>query len=426
MIDLIEKTRDGVALSSKEIAALVDGIVAETIPDYQVAAWLMAVYLNGLTEAEVFALTTAMAESGSLTMETLGLVDKHSTGGVGDKTSLILAPLMAALGVPMLKMSGRGLGHTGGTLDKLESLPGFRVNLDSADVTRQMRAVGVAIVAQSPTLAPADARLYALRDVTGTVDSVPLIAASIMSKKLAAKAPNIVLDVKVGSGAFMSDENRAVHLAELMVRIGKMHQVRVKAILTNMDQPLGYAIGNAIEVNEAMATLKGTGPRDLTEETLILAAHMLAMARHIGLTEATHRAEQALTSGAAWQKFKEWTTAQGAEPTYFSQDLPLAPQHQSWILDHALTVTRIDAKQLGMAALALGAGRVVKGQPVDHRVGIRCFAKVGETLAPGATVAEVYARTPESAANALRMIQGAIHEDKDISTAPAGIIRIVE
>lgn len=426
MIEFIEKTRDRVALTDAELKTLVDGVVANTTPDYQVAAWLMAVYLNGLTDAEVFSLTKAMAESGDAGIPSLGLVDKHSTGGVGDKTSLILAPLMAAAGVPMLKMSGRGLGHTGGTLDKLESLPGFSVDLDTAQLERQMDTVGVAIVAQSARLAPADARLYALRDVTGTVDSIPLIAASIMSKKLAAKSPNIVLDVKVGSGAFMADEDRAGKLAELMVRIGKSHQVAVKAILTNMDQPLGYAIGNAIEVNEAMATLKGAGPEDLTEESLTLATHMLAMARHLDLDVAHQRISQLLTSGAAWDKFAQWVVAQGADPGCLSQDLALAPEHQSWVLDQPLVVTSIDTKQLGMAALVLGAGRVVKGQPVDHGVGIRCFAKIGQTLQPGSTVAEVYARTSESARKALDMIRKAVHSGGKVSTTPGGVIRIVE
>ncbi len=426
MIAFIEKTRDHVALSAEEIESLIESIVADTVPDYQVAAWLMAVYLNGLTDPEVFALTKAMAETGASPMQSMGLVDKHSTGGVGDKTSLILAPLMAAAGVPMLKMSGRGLGHTGGTLDKLESLPGFRVDLDPASLDRQMHSVGVAIVAQSPTLAPSDARLYALRDVTGTVDSIPLIAASIMSKKLAAKSPNIVLDVKVGSGAFMANVERAVQLAELMVRIGKAHHVAVKAILTNMDQPLGYAIGNAIEVNEAMDTLKGSGPRDLTEESITLASHMLAMARHLDLGESHQRIERILESGAAWKKFEQWVVSQGADPACLKQDLPLAPVHQSWVLDHSLRVTRIDTKQLGLAALALGAGRVVKGQPVDHGVGIRCYAKINQTMDPGTTVAEVYARTSEAAQKAIHMVQNAIHQDGQASGTPGGVIRIVE
>lgn len=426
MIELIEKTRDRVALSDTEINALVDGIVQNTTPDYQVAAWLMAVYLNGLTDSEVFSLTKAMAESGDAGLLALGLVDKHSTGGVGDKTSLILAPLIAAAGVPMLKMSGRGLGHTGGTLDKLESLPGFQVDLDPARLERQMDTVGVAIVAQSARLAPADARLYALRDVTGTVDSIPLIAASIMSKKLAAKSPNIVLDVKVGSGAFMADEKRAGQLAELMVRIGKSHQVAVKAILTNMDQPLGYAIGNAIEVNEAMATLKGTGPQDLTEESLILATHMLAMARHLDLDAAHQQISRLLATGAAWHKFEEWVVAQGGDPGCLRKDLPLAREHQSWVLDREMRITRIDTKLLGMAALVLGAGRVVKDQPVDHGVGIRCFAKIGQTLEPGTVVADVYARTSESARLALDMIQKAVQTRGEARATPGGIIRIVE
>ncbi|MCL4352320.1 MAG: thymidine phosphorylase, partial [Firmicutes bacterium] len=310
MIDIIEKTRDRKALSREDMWRWIEAVVQEEVPDYQVSAWLMAAYLNGLTDEEIFTMTEAMATIGSPPPRHIGLVDKHSTGGVGDKTSLILAPLVAALGVPMVKMSGRGLGHTGGTLDKLESLPGFQVQLTAEQLERQVAEVGVAVIAQSHDLAPADARLYALRDVTATVDSIPLIAASVMSKKLAAKSPNIVLDVKVGSGAFMETKQRAMELARLMVRIGQAHKVRVKAILTDMNQPLGYAVGNAIEVNEAMDTLRGHGPEDLVQEVKTLASHMVSMAQNVAVEQALQEVSSALDDGRAWKKFVSWVTAQ--------------------------------------------------------------------------------------------------------------------
>lgn len=426
MIAIIEKTRDRKPLSREEMWRWIESVVQEEVPDYQVSAWLMAAYLNGLTDDEIFTMTEAMATIGSPPPRHIGLVDKHSTGGVGDKTSLILAPLVAALGVPMVKMSGRGLGHTGGTLDKLESLPGFQVQLSTEQLERQVAEVGVAVIAQSHDLAPADARLYALRDVTATVDSIPLIAASVMSKKLAAKSPNIVLDVKVGSGAFMESKQRAMELARLMVRIGQAHKVRVKAILTDMNQPLGYAVGNAIEVNEAMATLKGHGPEDLTQEVKILASHMVAMAKNIAVEQAFEEVSSALEDGSAWTKFVSWVTAQGADASMLARDLPLAPLRVTWELPDEQTVAAINTKDIGMAALTLGAGRHVKDQPVDHQVGIRCFIKVGQRYCAGTLAAEIYARNAQAAEEALRLVKQAVTFGPAPDNPEEPILAIVE
>ncbi|MHB1610141.1 MAG: thymidine phosphorylase [Sulfobacillus sp.] len=422
---IIEKTRDRIPLSKEEMWQWIGAIVDGSIPDYQVAAWLMAAYLNGLTEQEIFDLTEAMAFVGSPPPRHVGLVDKHSTGGVGDKTSLILAPLVASFGIPVVKMSGRGLGHTGGTLDKLESLPGFRVQLTPEQLERQVKDVGVAVIAQSHDLAPADARLYALRDVTATVDSIPLIAASIMSKKLAAKSPNIVLDVKVGSGAFMKTRERAIELARLMVQIGQAHHVRVKAILTDMNQPLGFAVGNAIEVNEAMATLRGNGPQDLTDEVKVLASHMVSLGANISVQAALENVTRALEDGRAWQKFTEWVVAQGADPKVLEHDLLLAPVHLQWVLEQQVAVQAINTREIGLAALTLGAGRHVKDDPVDHAVGVRCFLKVGEVYGPGTVAADVYARSEPMGQEALRMIKKSIVQGQSIRATEA-ILEIIE
>ena len=426
MIEIIEKTRDRKPLSRGEMWRWIESVVQEEVPDYQVSAWLMAAYLNGLTDDEIFTMTEAMATIGSPPPRHIGMVDKHSTGGVGDKTSLILAPLVAALGVPMVKMSGRGLGHTGGTLDKLESFPGFQVQLSTEQLERQVAEVGVAVIAQSHDLAPADARLYALRDVTATVDSIPLIAASVMSKKLAAKSPNIVLDVKVGSGAFMETKQQAMELAHLMVRIGQAHKVRVKAILTDMNQPLGYAIGNAIEVNEAMATLRGHGPEDLTQEVKTLASHMVAMAQNIAVERALGEVSSALDDGRAWKKFVSWVTAQGADARVLNADLPLAPIRTTWELPAQATVASINTKGIGLAALTLGAGRHVKDQPVDHQVGIRCFVKVGQSYPTGTVAAEIYARDAQAADEALRLVKEAVTFGPAPDTANEPILAIIE
>ncbi|MBQ7090689.1 MAG: thymidine phosphorylase, partial [Clostridia bacterium] len=322
-VDLIEKKKRNEALSEAELRFLIEGYTKGEIADYQMSAWAMAVCFRGMTREETAALTAAMAESGDqVDLSALGdaTVDKHSTGGVGDKTSLIVAPLVASLGGKVAKMSGRGLGHTGGTVDKLESIPGYQTTLSAADFMAQAQRVGIVVAGQSGNLAPADKKLYALRDVTATVDSVPLIASSIMSKKLAAGARSIVLDVKTGSGAFMKTAEDSIQLAEEMVRIGTACGRRVSALITNMDLPLGQAIGNAAEVEEAIAVLRGKGPADLREVCLALASEMLILCRGWSKQEAMEKATAALDSGLAYQKFEEWITAQGGDLERFWQE----------------------------------------------------------------------------------------------------------
>lgn len=432
MLEWIGKTRDGVALTREEIESLVKGIVDGSWPDYQLAAWLMAVYLRGLTDREVFDLTKCMAECGndasrSKTGETqaLGEVDKHSTGGVGDKTTLVVAPLVASLGIRVAKMSGRGLGHTGGTLDKLESIPGFQVHRTREQIQQQIVAVGVAVVAQSEELAPADRRLYALRDVTATVDSIPLIASSIMSKKLAGGAPNLVLDVKVGRGAFMPTLERAQTLTERMIRIGEQAGRKVRAVLTNMDQPLGCAIGNAIEVNEAVQCLQGQGPADLREEVIELAAHMTALARSLDTHEARERVETALRRGDGWETFRRWIRSQGGDVAAVERGLPLAPL----VSDVRATVdgyaNRIDALSIGEAVLALGAGRLRLEDTVDPSVGVEVFAKVGDRVYQGQILARVHAQTEWAGERAAGHLRQAIHLSEGPCDIPPTILAVL-
>jgi pyrimidine-nucleoside phosphorylase len=407
MIDIIEKTRDGIPLSEDDIQRLVAGIVDNSWPDYQLSAWLMAVVLKGLTDKESFWLTGAMAFSHPQP-DPLGLVDKHSTGGVGDKTTLVLAPLMASLGLPMAKMSGRGLGHTGGTLDKLESIPGFKTTLDVDDIKRQVEEIGVAVVAQSGELAPADRRLYALRDVTGTVNNISLIASSIMSKKLAAGTPNLVLDVKVGSGAFMANLEQARTLAQLMVRIGRYYDRNVTALITSMQQPLGWAVGNAIEVNEAMDCLQQKGPVDLRDEVLALAAELVHLARGADLTDAHDQARAALDDGRAWAKFIQWITRQGGDPHALEAPLPLAPIRREWHASSPATVASLNTRAIGEVALNLGAGRHRLEDAVDPAVGLLCYVKVGQTIKPGDLLGVVYARTEDDAQHAIEGLAQAV------------------
>ncbi|PSR29373.1 MAG: thymidine phosphorylase [Sulfobacillus benefaciens] len=409
MIPFIQKTRDRIPLSSQELAELIQGVVDGRWPDYQLSAWLMAVYCRGLTEDEVFSLTGSMAFTGSPSAEPLGSVDKHSTGGVGDKTTLVLAPVMAALGYPMAKMSGRGLGHTGGTLDKLESIPGFQTELPMSAVRRQIDRVGVAVVAQSSELAPADKRLYALRDVTATVESIPLIAASVMSKKLAAGTPHLVLDVKVGNGAFMADLEQARELAKLMVQIGYHHHRAVTALLTSMNQPLGWAVGNAIEVNEARDCLKGQGPEDLRDEVLKLAAELVHLVTHESLHDAMERAAGVLDQGKAWESFGQWIIAQGGQLAAVENGLPLAPVVREWRAEDGGWIERIDTRTIGEVALELGAGRHKLGDSVDPGVGIRFYAKTGRFMAPGEVIAQVFARSDQDADQALQTLSLAVH-----------------
>ena len=422
--DLIERKRNGEQLSNDEISELVLGFTRGDVPDYQMAAWCMAVYFKGLTGSETHALTDAMIRSGE-TLElgkALGrkVVDKHSTGGVGDKTSLAVGPVVAACGVPFGKMSGRGLGHTGGTLDKLESIPGFRVELDIDAFVEQVRTVGLAIVGQTGDLVPADKKLYALRDVTATVDIVPLIASSIMSKKLAAGADAIVLDVKVGDGAFMKTLDDARILAEQMVDLGRREGREVVCVLTDMDQPLGAAVGNALEVREAVDTISAEGPPDLSELVLDASARLLSLSDlGVSLEEGRERAQQAMTDGSARGTYERWIRAQGGDPDLDA--LPRAPFVTEVRAPRAGIVTRVAALPIGIASLELGGGRRQKDDAIDHSVGVVCSAKRGQTVAAGQVLADVHARDEESAARAVDVVAAA-YEIGDEAPPPHGIL----
>jgi pyrimidine-nucleoside phosphorylase len=381
----------------------------DEVPDYQMAAFCMAVYFQGLTPGETHALTDAMVRSGeTVDLSALGrkVVDKHSTGGVGDKTSIALGPVVAACGVPFAKMSGRGLGHTGGTLDKLEAIPGFNVELAMDAFLRQVAEVGMAIIGQTAELVPADKRLYALRDVTATVDIIPLIASSIMSKKIAGGADAIVLDVKVGDGAFMKTLESARELAEAMRELGVRAGREVVCELTDMDQPLGRAVGNALEVREAVDTLRGEGPEDLVELVLGASGHLLALS-DLGVDQAEGRqgAEEALASGAALDLYERWVRAQGGDPAV--EALPAAPVVRTVPALEVGFVQGIAATAIGEAALRLGAGRVRKEDEIDHSVGIVCLAKRGDRVEPGSSLAEVHARSDEAAERALQEVTAA-------------------
>ena len=422
--ELIERKRNGAELSAEEISELVLGYTRGDVPDYQMAAWCMAVYFKGLSGQETHALTDAMIRSG----ETLDLgaaigrrvVDKHSTGGVGDKMSLAVGPIVAACGVPFGKMSGRGLGHTGGTLDKLESIPGYRVELTIDEFVAQVRDVGLAIIGQTGDLVPADKKLYALRDVTATVDIVPLIASSIMSKKLAAGADAIVLDVKVGDGAFMKTVDDARILAEQMVDLGKRAGRQVVCILTDMDQPLGAAVGNALEIREAVETISAEGPPDLTELVLDACARLLVLSDlGVDLAEGRERAERATTDGSARETYERWIRAQGGDPDL--DVLPRAPVVREVLAPRSGVVTRLSALEIGVASVELGGGRRTKDQAIDHAVGVVCSAKRGQTVEEGQVLADVHARDDESATRALESVLGA-YEIGDEAPPVHGIV----
>ena len=397
--ELIERKRNGDELPADQLAELVLGFARGDVPDYQMAAFCMAVWFRGMTAAETHALTDAMVRSGeTIDLSPLGrkVVDKHSTGGVGDKASLVIGPVVAACGVPFAKMSGRGLGHTGGTLDKLEAIPGFNVELDIDAFLAQVREIGMAIIGQTAELVPADKRLYALRDVTATVDIIPLIASSIMSKKIAGGADAIVLDVKVGDGAFMKDIDSARELAEAMRELGVRAGREVVCELTDMDQPLGRAVGNALEIREAVATLQGEGPSDLHELVLGAAGHLLALSDlGIDAAEGIRRADAAIADGSALALYERWVRAQGGNPDLDA--LPSAPVTRLVHAAEAGYVQRIATTAVGEAALGLGAGRLRKEDEIDHAVGILCIAKRGYEVAVGEVIAQVHARTEEAA-----------------------------
>jgi pyrimidine-nucleoside phosphorylase len=410
IVDIIERKRDGGANTRAELEALVLGYTRGAVPDYQAAAWLMAVCVRGMEPDEVAVLTEIMAASGrQLDLSSVGrpVADKHSTGGVGDKTSLVVAPLVAACGVPVGKMSGRGLGFTGGTIDKLESIAGLRVELSGDDFVTQLRQEGIVLSGQSAELAPADGKLYALRDVTGTVPSIPLIAASVMSKKLAAGADAILLDVKVGNGAFMRHESEARALAETMLGIGRAAGRRVAAFVTDMSQPLGCAVGNALEVREAVETLAGPGPADLRALAVRLAAGMLVLADAAPTLEAaTTRAETVLASGAGLDALRRLVRAQGGDAAYIDhpERLPHTQHVETVPAERDGWIAGLNALDVARAAMALGAGRARKGDRIDLAVGIVLRAKVGDAVERGGPLAEMHTDDAHTASHARDMI----------------------
>lgn len=417
-VDIIIKVRDGKPLTTEEIQFFVQGFTHGDIPEYQASAWAMAVVLRGLSMREITDLTLAMAASGDqLNLgDSMPLsADKHSTGGVGDKTTLPVQPIVAACGIPMGKMSGRGLGFTGGTLDKMESIPGYNVDLTTKAFLNQLQEIGIVLCGQTADLAPADGKLYALRDVTGTIPSTPLIASSIMSKKLAVGAQADLLDVKVGKGAFMQTLEDARALAETMVEIGTHAGRSVAAVISDMNQPLGFAVGNALEVKEAITTLNGEGPPDFREHCLEVAARLLLLTSQAqNLEDARRQAEGRLADGSALEKFKELIDAQGGDVSVIDspERLPSAPWMQDVAAPSGGCVAEIHAKEVGLAAMQLGAGRKKKGDPVDHAVGIVLHHKVGDWVEEGEALFTLHARSEEAARPAAeRLLQACtLHE----------------
>jgi len=415
MPDVIAKKKNGKKLTDEEIDFVIDGYVSGQIPDYQMSAFLMAVCFRGMNKAEVSHLTRKMAASGDqVDLRTIPgfKADKHSTGGVGDKTTLIVAPLVASLGVKVAKMSGRGLGHTGGTIDKLESIPGFSTSLTTDRFMEQVRDIGIAIAGQTGNLVPADKKMYALRDVTSTVDSIPLIASSIMSKKLAAGSNGIVLDVKCGSGAFMKDRNDAVQLARVMVDIGKANGRKVAALVTDMDVPLGMAVGNSLEVAEAIETLSGRGPEDLRVLCLELAAHMLALAKQGSVEACRIRAAKALEDNTALEMFGKLIAAQGGDASVIrdTKKLPIAEFKKELISDVSGFVSRMDTEQVGVAASLLGAGRMTKEDVIDLGAGLILKKKTGDRIEKGDVLAVLYtSEEGDRMETALKCLRNAYH-----------------
>ena len=413
MYDIILKKRANLPLTDKEIRFVIDGYVKGEIPDYQVSALLMTIVFNGMNARELGTLTLAMAQSGNMVdlSNIDGItVDKHSTGGVGDKTTLIIAPLVAACGGKVAKMSGRGLGHTGGTIDKMESIPNLKVSLEQDAFINQVNKIGLAVIGQSEGLAPADKKLYALRDVTGTVDSIPLIASSVMSKKLASGAQAILLDVKVGSGAFMKNIEDARELAKAMVDIGKENGRSVKAILTDMDRPLGHAIGNALEIREVIDTLKGHGPEDLTHECIIMAAHMLVLSHMCDYETALNRVQQALDSGVALERLRLMVDAQGGDSRVIDDESILTIGQFTYDVTAPQDgyITHMNTEQCGIASVMLGAGRTVKDGPIDYSAGIVMHKKTGDAVRMGERIATLYASDESLFTNAAQTYLAAI------------------
>lgn len=432
MVDIIAKKRDGKELSTEEIRFLIDGYTNGSIPDYQMSAWAMAVLFRGMTPRETGDLTMAMAESGEqldLTSIPGVKVDKHSTGGVGDKTTLVVAPLVAAAGIPVAKMSGRGLGHSGGTIDKLESFAGFQVERTREQFLQQVRDIGVAVIGQSGNLTPADKKLYALRDVTATVEAVPLIASSIMSKKIAAGADAILLDVKVGKGAFMKTLEEAETLARAMVDIGSQVGRRTVAVISDMNQPLGFAVGNALEVKEAIETLAGNGPKDLTELALAIGARMLMLGGLASsVDEGRGRLEEIIASGKAVDKLAQMVQAQGGDKrdVYEPDRLPKAGLTAQVTAKQDGYLAGIDAETVGHASVVLGAGRLTKEMPIDLAVGIVLHKKRGDQVRAGEPLATLHANDERLLQNALQEMDEAFAYSSEQPPEQPLIYKIVE
>ena len=430
-VDLIQKKKNGETLTKEEIDFMITDYVAGKIPDYQMSAMLMAIYFNGMENEELAAFTLAMRDSGDLVdlspIEGIK-VDKHSTGGVGDKTTLIVGPIVAACGVPVAKMSGRGLGFTGGTLDKLESISGFRIDLSAQEFFETVKKTGISVIGQTGNLAPADKLLYALRDVTATVDSIPLIAASVMSKKLAAGSDKIVLDVTTGSGAFMKNTRDAKKLAKHMVAIGNHAGKETVAILTGMEEPLGFAIGNNMEVKEAIEVLKGDGPEDVKEVSVALAGMMLSLGlENVSLSQGKRMAKKALSSGQAFEKFKEMVQAQGGDiryvehPEFFERD---AFEGEVLAAEDGF-LSGMDTEKIGVAAGLLGAGRETKDSVIDMSAGIYLEKKIGDTVKKGEPIAICYAGTKEKLNRGMAMFESSIRYSKEAPRIPKLIVDII-
>lgn len=430
-VDLIQKKKNGETLTKEEIDFMITDYVAGKIPDYQMSAMLMAIYFNGMENEELAAFTLAMRDSGDLVdlspIEGIK-VDKHSTGGVGDKTTLIVGPIVAACGVPVAKMSGRGLGFTGGTLDKLESISGFRIDLSAAEFFETVKKTGISVIGQTGNLAPADKLLYALRDVTATVDSIPLIAASVMSKKLAAGSDKIVLDVTTGSGAFMKNTRDAKKLAKHMVAIGNHAGKETVAILTGMEEPLGFAIGNNMEVKEAIEVLKGDGPEDVKEVSVALAGMMLSLGlENVSHSQGKRMAKKVLSSGQAFEKFKEMVQAQGGDiryvehPEFFERD---AFEGEVLAAEDGF-LSGMDTEKIGVAAGLLGAGRETKDSVIDMSAGIYLEKKIGDTVKKGEPIAICYAGTKEKLNRGMAMFESSIRYSKEAPRIPKLIVDII-
>lgn len=431
-VDIIAKKRDGLELTHDEIQFFVEGFTCGEIADYQAAAWAMAVYLRGMNESETIALTLAMAHSGQvldLSSVAPQVVDKHSSGGVGDKTTIVVAPLVASLGLLVGKMSGRGLGFSGGTLDKLESIPGFRVELTTEEFLAQLKSAGIVVCGQTHDLAPADGKLYSLRDVTGTVSSLPLIASSIMCKKIAAGAHTIMLDVKVGRGAFMKTEAEAIALAETMVKIGRGVGRKVAAVISDMNQPLGNAVGNALELIEAIETLKGRGPRDFTEHCVAVAEQLLLLAGAAkDDQDARAQTQAALADGRALKKFGEWIELQGGDTRVIDDYsiLPRAELVEDIGAPRAGFIAGIDAEQVGLTVVDLGGGRAKKGDTIDYSVGVVFKHKIGKRVARGEGLFTLHARDAASFKRARERLLAAYEFSDTPPTQPRLIHKVIK